>query len=782
MPTHTHSKINLPKSLPVFPLRDTVVYPDVPAQLSSTRPETIQLVSQALETQSPIALITLRRPTDTPTAKDFHNTGTAATIQRMWHLPDGSVRFLVQSLCRIAITKTTKIADDIYVYPKVISARTKQSQQQQALVSGVSAQFQQILALTPHLPDELQIAILNINTPDHLSDFVAFHLNISLAEKQALLDEYDATVRLQHLAHLLSQELEMLELGVRVRSQVQSELDHSRKEHLIREQIKALQHELGENDARAIEITALKNRLEKNDLPPETYAEATKEIDRLSRMPFTAPEYTASHTYLDWLLDLPWTTKTSNPIDLDHAQRVLDQYHKGLDHVKERILEDLSVRKLTQKNHSTILCLVGPPGVGKTSLGQSVAHALNRPFIRVALGGLRDEAELRGHRRTYVGALPGRIVQGLRSAGVKDPVIMLDEIDKLGQQGLGDPASVLLEILDPAQNQAFVDHYLNLPIDLSQVLFITTANVMQNIPDALRDRLEVLTLSGYLDNEKTAIVRSHILPRQRAAHGLSPHHLKLSSKTVRHIIAHYTQEPGLRQLERQIGVLCRRIARQVAKGTHESITIETDDLANYLGLSQQLATQSNASTTPGIVTGLAATPMGGQHFVVETTTMPGTGAITLTGHLGEIIKESAQTAVSYIRANNQTLGIDPAYLQDVDIHMHVPAGAIPKDGPSAGLAMSLSLISHLKAQIVPSDIATTGEITLTGQVLGVGAIRDKLLAAQRSQMRCVILPQANQAEVDALPNAVTRHLQLHYVNTIFEAHTLIFKGTSKRGH
>ncbi|MBT4136738.1 MAG: endopeptidase La, partial [Candidatus Latescibacteria bacterium] len=756
--------------------------PAVPAQLSSTRQETIQLVTQALETQSPIALITLRRATNTPTAEDFHHTGTAATIQRMWHLPDGSIRFLVQSQCRVAITNITETSDTIHICPKIIPSRVKKSQHQQALVSGVSAQFQQILSLTPHLPDELQIAILNINTPDHLSDFIAFHLNIGLSEKQDLLDEYDPTVRLQRLAQVMSQELEMLELGVRVRSQVQSELDHSRKEHLIREQIKALQHELGESDTRTIEIASLKSRLENNNLPPEAYAAAIKEIDRLSRMPFTAPEYTASHTYLDWLLDLPWAKQTSKPIDLDHAQNMLDRYHTGLDHIKERILEDLSVRKLTNKNHSTILCLVGPPGVGKTSLGQSIAQALDRPFVRVALGGLRDEAELRGHRRTYVGALPGRIIQGLRSAGAKDPVIMLDEIDKLGVQGAGDPAGVLLEILDPAQNQSFVDHYLNLPIDLSQVLFITTANVMQNIPDALRDRLEVLTLSGYLDNEKTAIVRSHILPQQRAAHGLSPQHLKLPAKTVRYIIAHYTQEPGLRQLERQIGVLCRRIARRVAKGSDVSVTIQTDDLTNYLGLPYQTATKPNTPPTPGVVTGLAATPVGGQHFTVETTTMPGTGAILLTGHLGEIIKESAQTAVSYIRANSHMLGIDKDRLQNVDIHIHVPAGAIPKDGPSAGLAMCLSLISHLKNHIISPEIAITGEITLTGQVLGVGAIRDKLLAAQRAQVCRVILPEANRSEVDLLPNTLKQRLQLNYVSDMHKAHSLIFKETSNRGH
>jgi ATP-dependent Lon protease len=783
MPTQTNTPQHpdLPPRLAVFPLRDTVVYPAVPAQLSSTRPQTIQLVSRALKTNSPIALVTLRQPTNTPHANDLYHTGTAATIQRMWHLPDGSIRFLVQGLCRIAITDIIEKDNGLEISPNIILPRTHKSQKLQALVSGVSAQFQQILSLTPHLPDELQIAALNIHAPDHLSDFIAFHLNIDLAEKQAFLDDYDPTTRLQRLAHLMSQELDVLELGLRVRSQIQSELDHSRREHLIREQIKALQQELGENDTRSIEIESLRTRLAQNNLPPEAHTESDKEIDRLSRMSFTTPEYTASHTYLDWVLGLPWTRQTPAPIDLYHAKSILDRYHKGLDQVKERILDDLSVRKLTGKNPSTILCLVGPPGVGKTSLGQAIAHALNRPFARVALGGLRDEAELRGHRRTYVGALPGRIIQSLRRANANDPVILLDEIDKLGIQGAGDPAGVLLEILDPTQNQAFTDHYLNLPFDLSQVLFVTTANITQNIPDALRDRLEIITLSGYLDSEKAAIVRSHILPRQRAAHGLLSHHLKLPSKVVYDLIRNYTQEPGLRQLERLVGVLCRRVARLVAEGTKVAPIIQADDLITYLGIPPSVAIPKPSSTIPGIVTGLAATPLGGQHFTVEASTMSGTGALILTGYLGDIIKESAQTAVSYIRTNSEALGIDQDRFQNMDIHIHVPAGAIPKDGPSAGLAISLSLISHLTNQIISSHIAITGEITLTGQILGVGAIRDKLLAAQRANIRQIILPQANRAEADALPKTVKKNLRLNYVDTIFKAHNIIFKGTSKGG-
>lgn len=772
---------NLPNHLNVFPLRDTVVYPSVPAQLSSTRPQTIQLITQALKTNTPIALVTLRHPTDTPTPHDLYQTGTAALIQRMWHLPDGSVRFLVQSLCRITFTKITQTDNGLQVCPKTIVEDTKTTQKQQALATGVSSQFQQILSLTPHLPSELQIAVINIHSPNHLSDFIAFHLNIHLSEKQALLDEVNPTDRLQRLAHLMSQELDVLEMGVRVRSQVQSELDRSRREHLIREQIKALQQELGENDTRSIEIETLKKRLTTNNLPPEAHAAATKEIDRLCRMPFAAPEYTASHTYLDWILDLPWAHQTAQPIDLKHAKKILDRHHKGLDHVKERILDDLSVRKLTHNNHSTILCLSGPPGVGKTSLGQAIAQALNRPFLRVALGGLRDEAELRGHRRTYVGALPGRIIQGLRQVKANDPVILLDEIDKLGQHGAGDPASVLLEILDPSQNKAFTDHYLNLPVDLSQVLFITTANVTQNIPNALRDRLEIISISGYLDTEKAAILRSHILPRQRTINGLSPHHLKLPAKTLQHLIAHYTQEPGLRQLERQVSILCRRIARRVAEGQDVAITLQIKDLAEYLGLPISATLASSYQSVPGIITGLAATPIGGQHFTVETTTMFGKGALILTGHLGDIIKESAQTAVSYIRTNFKMLGIDKNDLEDIDIHIHVPAGAIHKDGPSAGLAISLSLISHFTKQVVSPEIAVTGEMTLTGQVLGVGAIRDKLLAAQRANLRQIILPQANQAEAEALPKSIRHRLRLSYVNTLSDANNIIFKGMAKRG-
>jgi len=781
----TQSKIpleqNLPDRLDVFPLRDTVVYPSVPAQLSSTRPHTIQLVTQAHKTNNPIALVTLRHPTDAPNANDLYHTGTAATIQRLWHLPDGSIRFLVQSLCRITWSDITQTDKGLQICPKTISEDTNATQQQQALAAGVSAQFQQILSLTPHLPSELQIAVINIHNPTHLSDFIAFHLNINLSEKQALLDETNTTTRLKRLASLMSQELDVLEMGLRVRSQVQSELDHSRREHLIREQIKALQQELGENDVRSIEIENLQKRLPKNNLPIEAYTEANKEIDRLSRMPYAAPEYTASHTYLDWLLDLPWAHQTAKPIDLKHAQKTLDRHHKGLSHVKERILDDLSVRKLTNNNHSTILCLAGPPGVGKTSLGQAIAQALNRPFLRVALGGLRDEAELRGHRRTYVGALPGRIIQGLRQVGAKDPVILLDEIDKLGQQGSGDPAGVLLEILDSAQNHAFTDHYINLPFDLSQVLFITTANVTQDIPNALRDRLEIISIPGYLDTEKAAILRSHILPRQRTINGLSAHHLKLPAKTVQHLITHYTQEPGLRQLERQVGVLCRRIARRVAEGEKVVVTLQPNDLTAYLGHPLSAPQTNPTPSVPGIVTGLAATPVGGQHFTVETTTMFGKGTLILTGHLGEIIKESAQTAVSYIRTNYEILGIEKNALEDIDIHIHVPAGAIHKDGPSAGLAITLSLISHFTKQVIPPHIGITGEITLTGTILGVGAIRDKLLAAQRANIHQIILPQANQAEAEALPKSIRQRLRLSYVNTLTKAYDLVFKGMSTRG-
>ena len=781
MPTQTHTNTPpaLPKTLPVFPLRDTVVYPSVPAQLSSTRPPTIQLVSQAHETNSPIALVTLRRPTDTPTAQDLYQTGTAATIARMWHLPDGSIRFLVNSQCRIALSNITQTDNGLQVCPKAIASQTQNTQELQALMSGVSAQFQQILSLTPHLPDELQIAALNIQNPGHLSDFIAFHLNINLAEKQTLLDEPNTTKRLHRLAHLMSQELEVLELGLRVRSQVQSELDRNRREHLIREQIKALQQELGENDSQSIEIEHLQTRLTQNNLSPEAHAEAQKEIDRLSRIPLASPEYSNSRTYLDWLLDLPWPPPPPTPIDLDHAKNILDQHHKGLDQVKERILDDLAVRKLTNKNHSTILCLVGPPGVGKTSLGQAIAQALDRPFARVALGGIRDEAELRGHRRTYVGALPGRIIQSLYRAQTKNPVVLLDEIDKMSGQGTGDPASALLEILDPMQNHAFTDHYLNLPFDLSHVLFITTANVAQNIPEPLRDRLDIITLSGYLENEKTAIVRSHILPRQRAAHGLLSRHIKLPPKTTRHIIRHHTQEPGLRQLERHIGLLCRRIARQVAQGKDKPTTLTPKDVDTYLGIPQINITTPTAIA--GVTTGLAATPVGGQHFTIEATTMPGTGNLMLTGHLGDIIKESAQTAVSYIHANSTSLGLDETAFQDKDIHIHVPAGAISKDGPSAGMALALSLFSHLSQNPISSHIAITGEMTLTGQILAVGAIRDKLLAAQRAHIRHVILPLANQAEVKTLPKAVRQGLKFTFVDTFAKAHQAIFLKDFFRG-
>ena len=726
------------------------------------------MVADALETKTPLAFVAVYRPAESPTTDDMYSIGTAATIQRMWHLPDGSIRLLVHGIQRIKISKTISTKPHLCVLSQQIKSSTRTNKDLQALFSGVSGLFQQLLSLSAQQSDELQIAALNIDNPDRLADFIAFHLNLDLSEKQHLLEESDTSARLQRLSRHLTQELEVLELGAKIRSRVQSELDRGRKEHLIREQIRALQYELGEADAHAIEIESLRHHLTSAEMPAEAYNEATRELDRLTRMPTGAAEYTNSRTYLDWLIDLPWNRSSVDNLDLKHAQRMLDRDHCGLDAVKNRLLDELAVRKLGAGSQSPILCLVGPPGVGKTSLGRSIARALNRKFVCIALGGLRDEAELRGHRRTYIGAMPGRIIQGLHRCGTRNPVMVLDEIDKLGEN-TGDPAAALLEILDPDQNDAFVDHYLNVPFDLSQILFITTANVLFDIPTALRDRLEIIALPGYLETEKATITRRHLLPRQQAIHGLNKKNLTLRPDAIRSLITHYTREPGLRNLDRAIATLCRKIARQIAEGKRKTITLSAKDLPTYIGQPAFVPDTQTQPPIPGLVTGLAATPIGGEHFAVEATAMPGSGDLVLTGQLGDVMKESARAALSYVRTQATQLCIDPDLFRKTDLHIHVPAGAVPKDGPSAGLAIAICLTSLFTNRPTKRDLAFTGEITLTGRVLRVGGISDKILAARRAGIRHVILPEANRIDLDNLPQTAYRGLMFYFVNTIAQA-------------
>ncbi|MCZ6632994.1 MAG: endopeptidase La [bacterium] len=756
-------KLKLPKRIGIFPLKETVVYPAVPAQLSSARPQTIQLVIEAFKKKQLLGLVTTQKETDAANVKNLYRVGTAAFVQQMWHLPDGSIRLIVQGICRIQIRRFFSSGPYPTAEARILLGQPT-AKQAQPLVVGASGLFQQLISHLTHLPDELGIAALNIDQPDRLADFIAFHLNISIAEKQTLLEETDVAKRLKMLSGLMVQQLEVQELGSRVRSQVQTEMDQTRRDYLLREQIRVLQLELGEIEEQSVEIDTFRKRLNESALSTEARQEADRELDRLSRILVTSAEYSTCRTYLDWLLDLPWGKGTEDRLDIRKARQILNQDHHGLERAKERLLDFLAVRQLTVRPTSPILCLAGPPGVGKTSLGRSIARALGRQFVLIALGGMRDEAELRGHRRTYIGALPGRIIQGLQRAASNNPVLMLDEIDKLSPNS--DLSSALLEVLDPQQNHAFRDHYLNVPFDLSEVLFIATANVVSAIPEALRDRLEILELPGYTEAEKVSIVRKHILPRQLAAHGLTRKHLTLKSPAIHKLISTYTQEAGLRNLEQKIGALCRRLARAVVEGHTGGVQIEPKNLETYLGPAPFFRESLDEVLEPGVAIGLAATSVGGEIVYIEAALMEGAQNLTLTGNLSEVMKESAQAALTYIRSHSQELDIAPNRFTHSDLHIHVPSGAVPKDGPSAGITIALALTSLFTGRPVQHRLASTGEITLRGRVLPVGGLKDKVLAAHRAGIKSLILPEANRSDLEEIPASVAKQLHFVFAKTI----------------
>jgi len=759
----------VPASLGLFPLRQTVVYPFVPAQLSSTRPQTVQLLSDVLESGRLLGLVTCKPGTSgAPASRDLYRVGTAAFVQRMWHLPDGSVRLIVQGVSRIGLRRVSSGGPYLSASVRVLSCSPAESKEAGALAAEVSRLFQKLATSAPNLPEELCIAAANIDDPARLADFVAFHIGLAVGEKQALLEDTDACSRLGTLAAWLSQQCEILELSNRVQSQVQVELDKSRREYILREQIRVLQQELGQKDEHSAEVDRLRGQIEASGMPADARREAEAELDRLERMSPAAAEHNVCRTYLDWLVDLPWSHTTQDNLSLGRAREVLDCDHFGLEGVKERILDHLAVRQLKAGARGPVLCLVGPPGVGKTSLGQSVAQAMGRRFVRIALGGLRDEAELRGHRRTYVGAMPGRILQGIRRSGSRNPVFMLDEIDKLHSGLTGDPASVLLEILDPQQNAAFSDDYLGVPFNLSEVLFLATANVLDTIPDALRDRLELVDLPGYTEDEKVAIARRHLIPRQLDANGVRKADLFVSAKAVRRIVVEYTQEAGLRDLERQIAALCRVAARRVAEGKGRQLRVDSRDLPGVLGSPRVFSGAIEADVGPGVATCLAVTRAGGQILAVECTAMPGRQELVLTGQLGDVMRESALTALSYLRSQGAEVGIAADRFASTDIHIHVPEGAVPKDGPSAGVAMVVALASLLTGRAVPPSLAMTGEITLRGRVLPVGGVRDKVLAAARAGLRRVVLPWGNRDDLSEVSESVTRRLRFCFVRTVSE--------------
>lgn len=772
--TSADRPVEVPDELPILPLRDTVLFPNSFMPLAVARESSVRLIDEAISSGKLIGVFTQRDASvEEPRQEDLYNVGTASHIHKMFKLPDGSLRLIVQGLTRLTLDAVTETKP--YLRAKVSPAPEAVNDADRleidALLRNIKTNFQQVVSLSPLLSDDLQTLAGNITEPGRLADFIASSLTpVVTAVKQEVLETLDVRARMDNLNRILIKELEVLELGSKIQSQVQSEVGKNQREYFLREQLKAIQKELGEGDDQTKDVEELREKIDAAGLPEVVKKEALRELDRLSKMPVAAAEYTVSRTYLDWIVTLPWQKRTEEVIDLAKTKQILDADHSGLEKPKDRILEYLAVRKLNPEVKGPILCFVGPPGVGKTSLARSVANSLDRKFVRVSLGGMRDEAEIRGHRRTYIGALPGQIIQGLRRAESKNPVFILDEIDKLGSDFRGDPASALLEVLDPEQNSTFRDHYLDVPFDLSEVLFITTANVLDPVPPALRDRMEVLEIPGYTEEEKLSIARDHLVQKQIKNHGLTPEQLTITDAALSTVIRGYTREAGVRNLEREIGALCRKAARRRAEGNLDAVTITPAVVQEMLGAPIFLDEEMEERTKePGVAIGLAWTPAGGDVLFIECSRMAGTGTLTLTGQLGDVMKESARAALSWFRAHAAAYGADPDFFKNAEIHLHVPSGAIPKDGPSAGVTIATALASELTRRPVRGDICMTGEITLSGRVLPVGGIKEKVLAARRVGIREVILPRQNEKNVNEdLSEELRKDLTIHFVQSVDE--------------
>ena len=763
------SDVELPQDLPILPLRGVVIFPSAIVPLLISRASSLKLVEDCRKNNNLLGLAAQKNPEDeAPDPQALFSRGSAGRILKMLKYPDDSVRILVQGLKRIDIREYGQIEPYYRAQVTPLENETEASRDLDARQAHLVSQFAKFVSMVPYLPDELQGVVMNIKDPAKVTDLIGSNLNVSVDEKQDLLNTLSVRTRLEKLSAILNREVELVELGNKIQSQVQSELNKNQKEFYLRQQMRAIQKELGEGDSRSNELDDLRQKIDDAKMPEEALKAANNEFERLKIIPPESAEHSMVRTYLEWLIHLPWAIMTDDNLDIPHARQVLDEDHYDLEKIKDRILEYLAVRKLKQDSKGPILCFVGPPGVGKTSLGRSIARAMERKFIRLSLGGVRDEAEIRGHRRTYIGSLPGRILQSLRSAGSNNPLFMLDEIDKLGMDFRGDPSSALLEVLDPEQNFSFSDHYLEVPFDLSKVMFITTANYLEPVPPALRDRMEVIELAGYTEEEKLEIAKRHIIPKQVVEHGLTDEQVEFSDEAVLSIAVGYTHEAGVRNLEREIGAVCRKVARGVTEGNTEKITVTREKVSDMLGPIKFFPEVAERTQRPGVAIGLAWTPNGGDILFIEATRMVGKKGLTLTGHLGDVMKESAQTALSYVRSQADQLHIPADFYDNCDIHIHVPSGAIPKDGPSAGVTMVTALVSLLTDRKVRQDVAMTGEITLRGKVMPIGGLKEKVLAARRAGVTTVILPQRNEKDLEDVPPKVREEMQFRFVEFIDE--------------
>jgi ATP-dependent Lon protease len=768
--------IELPAVLPVLPLKETVVFPQSVSPLAIGQERSVRLIDDVAAGDRLLALVTSRdESVESPGWDDIYTVGTVALIHKMIKVPDGTLRILVQGLERVNLDHRVDTEPYLLGEFSALPDRVVETPELEALTRNVQGLFSRIIGLAPYMPEELQLAAANVDDPSALAHLVASTLRtIKPGERQDLLETVDVEERLRKVSAILSRELEVFELGSKIQSQVQSEMEKGQREYFLRQQLKAIQQELGEVDPEQAEVNELRERLGELTLPEDAAKAAARELDRLEKLPPAAAEYGVIRTYLEWILTLPWGTYTADNLDLTHAREVLDADHFDLEKVKDRIIEYLAVATLRKEVSGQILCFVGPPGVGKTSLGQSIARALGRKFIRLSVGGVRDESEIRGHRRTYIGSMPGTIIRSLRDAESSNPVLLIDEIDKMGSDWRGDPSSAMLEVLDPEQNKTFRDHYLDLPFDLSKTLFICTANTVDTIPGPLLDRMDVIQLSGYTEEEKLGIAQRYLVPKQFTANGLRRGQLTLPVKTLRTIIRDYTREAGVRNLERRIADVCRKAATQIATGRAKKVRVDDMQLREWLGPRRFAGEVRRRTSEPGVATGLAYTAVGGDVLFIEATAYPGKGRLTITGQLGDVMQESAQAALSWVRSHTAELGLPEDWFAEHDVHVHVPAGAVPKDGPSAGVTMATAMASLVRGQPVASDVGMTGEITLTGQVLPIGGLREKSLAAQRAGLKRVIFPRENEPDLEELPAETRAAMQFVPADTIEDVFSAAF--------